>query len=314
MKKIPLEDNTNIEREIQKKLYEIISEYQKPEPNILYHYTTSDGLLGILKDNCFWLTNAYYLNDSTEIKYGNEIIKKIIKDRESKYNDEYVKEYINPYIKITHGFSSVVFEAFILCFCEKEDLLSQWRAYSSNFSGYSIGLKTRKIEELNVEYTTSYPTTMLRKVEYNEDKQIEITTRVLDCVHTYFLNIKELKNNKPKEDGIFNVILNILLDLSTWFKHPSFSEEKEWRAIRILVRASDRERKNIRFRAIKNRIIPYIILKPDQNKGLKTLPIKKIVHAPSPDSGLIKKCTEQLCLNYGYGKIVIDGSNTPIRY
>ena len=83
----------NKENEVRNELFEIISEYQKPVPDILYHYTTSDGLLGILKDNCFWLTNAYYLNDSTEIKYGNEIIKKIIEDRESKYNDEYVKEY-----------------------------------------------------------------------------------------------------------------------------------------------------------------------------------------------------------------------------
>ncbi len=62
------------------------------------------------------------------------------------------------------------------------------------------------------------------------------------------------------------------------------------------------------------RIIPYIILKPDRNKGLKKLPVKKIVHAPSPDSGLTKCCTEQLCFNYGYGKIVIDGSTAPIRY
>lgn len=304
----------NKENEVRNELFEIISEYQKPVPDILYHYTTSDGLLGILKDNCFWLTNAYYLNDSTEIKYGNEIIKKIIEDRESKYNDEYVKEYISPYIKMTHGFSSVVFEAFILCFCEKGDLLSQWRTYSSNFSGYSIGLETRKIEELNMESTTFYPTTKLRKVEYNENKQIEITSRILDCVHAYFLKIKELKNNKPEEDSIFNVVLNILLDLSTWFKHPSFSEEKEWRAVGILASESDVERRNIRFRAINNRLIPYIILKPDPKKGLKMLPIKKIVHAPSPDSGLIKKCTEQLCLNYGYEKIVIEGSNAPIRY
>ncbi len=144
-----------------------------------------------------------------------------------------------------------------------------------------------------MESTTFYPTTMLRKVEYNENKQIEITSRVLDCVHAYFLKIKELKNYKPKEDSIFNVVLNILLDLSTWFKHPSFSEEKEWRAVGILASASDVERRNIKFRAINNRLIPYIILKPDPKKGLKRLPIKKIIHAPSPDSDLIKKCTGQ---------------------
>ena len=36
-------------------------------PNILHHYTNSDGLLGIFRDSAFWATKIHYLNDSSEL-------------------------------------------------------------------------------------------------------------------------------------------------------------------------------------------------------------------------------------------------------
>ena len=36
---------------------------------ILYHYTTPEGLLGILKNKELWYSHIDYLNDESEIKY-----------------------------------------------------------------------------------------------------------------------------------------------------------------------------------------------------------------------------------------------------
>ena len=36
------------------------------EPELLYHYTTQEGLLGILEKECIWATHFRCLNDTSE--------------------------------------------------------------------------------------------------------------------------------------------------------------------------------------------------------------------------------------------------------
>jgi hypothetical protein len=47
---------------------------RRPKKFVLYHYTTADGLKGIVENDELWATSAYYLNDSTEIMYGYQLI------------------------------------------------------------------------------------------------------------------------------------------------------------------------------------------------------------------------------------------------
>ena len=42
-------------------------DYRRP-PEVLYHYTTLQGLMGIVKSNRIWASNAHYLNDVNEIR------------------------------------------------------------------------------------------------------------------------------------------------------------------------------------------------------------------------------------------------------
>ncbi len=44
------------------------------EPELLYHYTTQKGLLGILHERCIWATHIRYLNDASEFKHGVEMV------------------------------------------------------------------------------------------------------------------------------------------------------------------------------------------------------------------------------------------------
>ncbi len=40
------------------------------EPDWFYHYTTAEGLLGILESKSIWHTNANFLNDHKELQVG----------------------------------------------------------------------------------------------------------------------------------------------------------------------------------------------------------------------------------------------------
>jgi hypothetical protein len=52
-----------------------------PARRILYHYTTQEGLLGIIKCRCLWTTNIFYLNDSTEFNYALELARGNLRER-----------------------------------------------------------------------------------------------------------------------------------------------------------------------------------------------------------------------------------------
>ena len=52
---------------------------EKP-PSILYHYTSQEGLLGIIKNREVWATDISYLNDTKEYKYTVDLTSERIKE------------------------------------------------------------------------------------------------------------------------------------------------------------------------------------------------------------------------------------------
>ena len=46
----------------------ISQEMSKEVPDVLYHYTDSGGLKGILSSGKIWATDIHYLNDKSEIQ------------------------------------------------------------------------------------------------------------------------------------------------------------------------------------------------------------------------------------------------------
>lgn len=45
---------------------------------VLYHYTSVTGLQGILQSNRLWATAAYFMNDSSEIEYGCQLVRQAL--------------------------------------------------------------------------------------------------------------------------------------------------------------------------------------------------------------------------------------------
>ena len=46
-------------------------------PLVLYHYTSASGLKGIVESGTLWATDVLHLNDSSEISYAVELIRRI---------------------------------------------------------------------------------------------------------------------------------------------------------------------------------------------------------------------------------------------
>ena len=46
----------------------------------IYHYTSVDGIIGILKNKELWFTNIYFLNDNQELFYTYKLINEVVKE------------------------------------------------------------------------------------------------------------------------------------------------------------------------------------------------------------------------------------------
>jgi hypothetical protein len=52
-----------------------------PLPDVVFHYTDTAGLLGIIERGGFWATDYRYMNDSAEIQYVFRLASDVAKTR-----------------------------------------------------------------------------------------------------------------------------------------------------------------------------------------------------------------------------------------
>lgn len=106
-------------------------------PQTLYHYTTTEGLLGILESEELWATNILFLNDTSELVDAIKLFTAELENNPLKLDKEtgWLHTLILPNLE------AAPVDHFAVSFCEDGDLLSQWRAYSAQGSGYSLGFK-----------------------------------------------------------------------------------------------------------------------------------------------------------------------------
>ena len=203
-------------------------------------------------------------------------------------------------------------DIYIACFCEKGDLLSQWRAYGNRGGGYAIGLGGSK---LDVQLAGSHYE--IYQVNYDETKQRMLIRLLLDefcaVVEEIGMGIdpdtisppvvySAIPTNDPKQRPSQPTILSNLpeplgglclhlafafLELACCFKSPSFAIEDEWRLVnKRFANSKVDPGRVINLRASGATLIPYVKLPlflkdhPDAVKDVWNFSLEKIVYGP----------------------------------
>jgi hypothetical protein len=259
------------------------------------HYTSLTGLLGIVKTETLWATNVKFLNDAHEFQHALELIKDLIS--ESKIPPEHPdhkvhKDYVAAIafkLKTLDSYDSA--SVFTLSFSEETDLLSQWRGYCPSNNGYCI---TYDITKLHEKIKSVFDDCHLFKCVY-DNKQKE--RQLKDLLNTYWQKYRMKNNNKLKESIIDDLTRQIIL-LASYFKHPSFKEEKEHRIVIVLEYAPDND---LKFREGPFSLIPYIELPVPRSF------ITKFCIGPTSNRSLAKRALETFFeTQYGYPTFVTD--------
>jgi hypothetical protein len=189
-------------------------------PDVLYHYTNSTGLKGILKSKQIWATKIHYLNDKMELQLAfdyirDELDKKRVVDG-IKQTDEDLESKYNALDEID------LVNVCVASFTEEGDQLSQWRGYCEIGDGYSLGFRGPSL--LKQAKRAGF---QLVPCVYEEHKHKSIVKELVDST-----NINDTKRSQINKSPITDMSFDdAVLSIAPIIKSESFKEEKEWRLI-----------------------------------------------------------------------------------
>jgi hypothetical protein len=281
-------------------------------PDCIYHYTGPEGLLGILQYRAFWATNISYMNDSMEFNWGRDLAVKVLGEKIKKHSR--VLRTQTEWLQAAVTQLGLTFPVHVACFCEEDDLLSQWRGYGAGVGGYSIGLDPTPIAIAAARADGG--NVFLRRVIYEKSEQERLVAQLFDEAFITFdrqtrgLNLEQAA---PILKAMWDSFSYLLFQYCFCFKSETFKEEKEWRI--VVAPFSDYLKNNVKFRVLSNRIAPFLDINFDKAPpdGLGKLPLSSVRFGPTPHPELAEKSLRQLLEHCNYKEIRLDGSNTPLR-
>lgn len=264
-----------------------MSETTPPKlPGWLSHYTDLPGLIGIVDQGVIRASNVAYLNDREELLHGVRCARKAL-DRI--VGSSRLAGWAEPIETVVAQIESGRMpDTYAACFCEKADLLSQWRGYGGGEQGVAIQFSRAGLEEL-----AGAKGRYLAPVEYG------VVTARSRINAELKVRLAELSDEAPEGE-----VYHLLSALIPRFKHIGFKGELEWR----LVAQHETLHEAVKFRARRNVILPYIEIGGPDGR----LPIRAVKIGPGPDVELTRKSVKQYLERKGY-EVRIDISNVPFR-
>ena len=272
-------------------------------PQRLYHYTSADGLLGILGTHTLRFSDAAFLNDGSESIYGVDVVSYAIDSLLENSPDDW--KLAGESLKRTVAAEMAYHQPIIFCFSRRNNLLNQWRDYGKDVVPYCIEFETKELEKWQ---DFSFPI-YLTRIVYNPAIQFELVTELLSMIRDKAHGLVGGRDTNEEEERhlLVSAALEIVALISR-FKNPAFEAEEEWRAI---CHRPDLEAKVRRqFRTSSLGLVPYYDWSAVPDK--KPLPVTSVTVGPSPYAQVSDLALKQFLDDRGY-KVETRFSTIPIR-
>jgi hypothetical protein len=233
--------------------------------DLVFHYTTIEGLLGILKSRSFFATHIRYLNDRSELEHGRRILLSFLADKQGGAAQATSPVSVSPK-ELTNFLVSLILEQlddsarigeiYSVSFCGAKDqyefdngLLSQWRAYGTD-GGVCIGLSRSKLKTSVEDFGKLAGITGLTLEQVTYSESVEDVSAYLEneygkiaatiennalSIHKVVEGTGDAKGGSPElvslgESNLLSIV-GSLFKLLPLIKHVGFHEEKETRIL-----------------------------------------------------------------------------------
>jgi hypothetical protein len=242
-------------------------------PDFLYHYTSGQGLLGILQSDSVWASQIRYMNDSKEFTHAVEHATQALhmwsmaSSNQTGTRSELCRAVISYLEELDH------LPLYVACFSEISDSLSQWRGYCPPNYGYRLGFDRVKLVKAAEEQGFK-----LKKCVYDRDEQSQTVSKWISKT------IEALEAGCPTGADPFRYtqansdkFLPDFVAFAPYMKDPSFIDEREWRIVGN-VRGDDNR---VNLRPGRSILVPYVPI--DLYSSTARSPIYDIRVGPTPE-------------------------------
>ncbi|MDX6456845.1 MAG: hypothetical protein QOE55_542 [Acidobacteriaceae bacterium] len=265
------------------------------EPDVVYHYTTMDTMTKIAQGASIWATSISYLNDVSEGDHFLKLVRKRIPGylvfhsvNESIFED-FLKE---PDLM----FSTFETRPFVVSFSQEADSLPQWRSYCPDGNGVAIGFRADCLKRASIGPTGNSdamqpsepaPGSFFKKVDYVDSFDDGFIDSEIDwSISCAKLLAKTAPSSTP--DIPPAAYFKLLIERAACFiKHPSFSNENEYR---LLVDAVFSKRHYLGFRSTRSTLRPYIPVTIPRRHSHYANSTEPIMSAPCRALGFHRPC------------------------
>lgn len=292
---------------------------------LLYHYTSPEGLKGIIENKTLFATDLRYMNDSAEYRYVLEMIKNNIDVLCG--DDEKIKDGVlfSVDLALFHGLSDPI-HRYSISFSMQEDSLTMWNYYTKGDSvkGYAIGFeKWGLLKNLSILIRDDDGKIVERnekdhlvifhgKIIYDEKEQIQLLKNIFD----EFLKLydKEVDVDESFIYELTRLMVEKALDYGLFFKKSGFYPEAEYRLIYCTYLSNNFEHslkgipRTEKFRLVKGVFVPY------QECSFNKDSIKQIRFSPTLRSELSEASLVRFLSANGVQTEEIEESNLTLRY
>ncbi len=297
-----------------------------------YHYTSPEGMKGILENRFLYFSDAQFLNDYNEKKHINDILntfwnsfeisydkkfKKLLKDiRISEFED-------SGYNYLTKNGFREKSRYFVFSTSYSPDNLSLWKYYAKNntYTGYTIGLSTLYLIDEWIDADTGVEI-IGDKVLYSNYEKFSKIHSTVNILYEAWCKYEESKEVNERIVSEFKAWLSIT---SLFFKEECFEDEKEFRFVAVAPDDSINtlsfnyngyDCKMIDHRIINGALIPFLKIPFNFWDVDGCGAIKSIGIGPTNNADLMEKSLKYFIdsLNYKLYDCKIYRSKIPLRY
>lgn len=277
------------------------------DAELVYHYTTVRGLIGIVTSKKMWATDVWYMNDALEATYGQEIIRSYLDSkRQGSGNEQLIAEVAFQQIQhMPHGPDGSA-RSYIACFSKKSDQLSQWRAYGRS-RGFAIGFVTARLRSIGAGLPHD-ATPHLHDVIYEPEVQTAmLEDKFSSAIHTF--------TPPANETDALPAALSFISEaqlLAPIFKDAAFEEEAEVR--QHLYQYQTDTASPLEFRDSQMGLTPYVSLPLSSPKLSPSDVIKEIVVGPQENRDEAVRAILQLLARQDLKETSVRLSQVPLRF
>jgi len=300
-------------------LIKVMHEISEPCKGTVYHYTSADGIAGIIDNHEIWMSNTAFMNDKTELR--------MLRDNPTILNEnDFTNEHVRNAWRNMSEQRYFDTNYYMASFSMAKDLLEQWRAYGC----FCIGFDAKKLlmKEGISFYRCLYTAKdikkwILKKEKIKSQDKLKNDEKALLAFNVLYIAAMKYKNEHFKNEKEVRLITT---SSHNWFYQNSPEMYENDLPIHVRRHAKyeypvpyvklffEEEGKDDR-RKVKEKEMEMKArkLKDEPTKQRKPLPITEVVVGPVEYQKEAKAACEILLADRGYKSVKVSLSNIPYR-